>query len=535
MSKSKMPAGKNFGTGGLSQNSYRLLVLFVFLIGAFVRIWGIASMVSGINQDEASVGYDAWAIAYHGMDRNLTPMPAYLIAWGSGQNAGYAYLLIPFIRLFGLSLFTVRLPMALAGCVSLWAFYSILRRAKNKALPLLGLFLLAICPWHVIKSRWALESNIFPDLVLWGVALLCAGLAKKRVGYFYAAFFVFGLSAFCYATSFVMLPLFLLPCAFVLWRKKLLKLGHIFGCAGVFVLASWPIIAFSIINIFALPAINLPFITVPRLVASRTAEFAFFAPQPLAQLLKNAKASLAILLAQDDGMSWSVVQGFGLIYIFSLPFAIAGFLRCVLPAGKGGTLGRIVPGAWVFGLWAFAAAVLAVCIEPNVNRINGLWFPLVWFWVMGVYDIISTGVFWRRFLPALYAVFFILFCNTAIKVQNHRFNTAFDAGFIEAAQYVDDFDLPVYVSGASPPYIKVLFAIKTPPQQFQNSIIKEEKGAFGNVYQWDKWTVAEPPSPLPSTDYAIVIRDGLQQPFLDEGWQLQKFAYFWAGRWEAAP
>ena len=524
---------KTYHLGRFTISRYQLLVIGLFLLGGFVRLAGIGSLVSGVNQDEASVGYDAWAIANYGMDRNLTSMPAYLIAWGSGQNAGYAYLLIPFIKLFGLNLFILRLPMALAGCVSLWALYTILRRSANRHLPLLGLFLLAICPWHVLKSRWALESNLFPDVLLWGVALLCAGIATRHLRWFYAACFVLGLSAWCYATSFVMLPLFLLPAALVLWRSKALPPLHILGCAGAFLLASWPIIAFSVINMLALPAIQLPFLTIPRLVAARTGEFAFFAPNPLGQLLHNAKTTFSILLAQDDGMSWSVVQGFGLIYLFSLPLALVGVLRSVLPKGRGGSLRGLVPGSWLFVVWGGAASFLSVSIEPNVNRINALWFPLVWFWILGAYEVIKLGTFWRRFLVALYAVYFLLFCNTALKVQNDRFNTAFDAGFLEAVQYADSLNLPVYVSGASPPYIKVLFAIQTPPQDFQNSIIREEKGAFGNVYQWDKWTVAEPPGAAPTGDYAIIVRDGLQQPFLDAGWTLQQYDYFWAGRYES--
>ncbi len=517
--------------GKFQISRYQLVVIGLFVLGCFVRLFGIGSMVSGVNQDEASIGYDAWAIANYGMDRNLTRLPAYLIAWGSGQNAGYAWLLAPFVKLFGLNLFTLRLPMALAGCVSIWALYTILRRAQDKRLALLGLFLLAICPWHVLKSRWALESNLFPDVLLWGVALLCAGIATKHLRWFYAACFMWGLSAWCYATSFIMLPLFILPVTAVLVRGKALTLPHLAGCAGVFLLACWPILSFATVNFFALPPIQLPFLTIPRLFAMRQGEFAFLTTNPIGQLLRNARQTLSILLAQDDGMSWSVVQGFGLIYVFSLPLAIAGLARTLLPKDKGGVFRGLVPGGWLFVPWGLAAGVLSVCIEPNVNRINALWFPLVWFWLLGAYDLVRLAPFWRRLVPALYAMFFLLFCNTALKVQNDRFNSAFDAGFLEAVRHVDATGKPVYVSGASAPYIKVLFAVQTPPQEFQSSITQEEKGAYGNVLQWGKWTVAEPPAPGTGSEdgYAIVLRDGLQQPFLDAGWQLERFGYFWAG------
>ena len=408
---------KTFRVGKINVSRYQLWAMGLFLLGCLVRIYGVGSMVSGVNGDEASIGYDAWAIANYGMDRNLTPLPAYLIAWGSGQNAGYAWLLVPFVKIFGLNLWTLRLPMAFAGCLSLWALYTILRRAQDKRLALLGVFLLAICPWHVLKSRWALESNLFPDVLLWGAALLCTGIATKHLRWFYAACFMWGLSAWCYATSFIMLPLFILPVAVVLVRNKSLPWRHLLGCAGVFLLACWPIIAFTAINMWQLPAIQLPFLTIPRLFAMRQGEFAFFGENPLGHLLQNAKATVSILLAQDDGMSWSVVQGFGLIYTFSLPLALVGLFRTILPKDKGGTLRGLLPGSWLFVPWGVAAAFLSVSIEPNVNRINGLWFPLVWFWILGVWEIVKLGTFWRRFAVGLYAAFFVLFCNTAIKVQ----------------------------------------------------------------------------------------------------------------------
>lgn len=522
---------KTYTIGKFKISRYQLWVVGLFLLGCFVRLYGIGSMVTGINQDEASIAYDAWGIANYGMDRNLTRLPAYLIAWGSGQNAGYAWLLIPFIKLLGMNVFAVRLPMALVGCASLWALYTILRRADDKRLALLGLFLLAICPWHILKSRWALESNLFPDVLLWGVALLCTGIATKHLRWFYAACFCWGLSAWCYATSFIMLPLFILPVAIVLVRNKSLPWLHLFGCAGVFLLACWPIIAFTAVNMFQWPAIELPFLTIPRLIVMRQGEFAFFGQNPIGQLVANAKNTLSILLAQDDGLSWSVTRGFGLIYPFSLPLVLVGVLRTALPKRRGGTLRGLVPGGWVFVPWGLSALFLSVSIDPNVNRINGLWFPLVWFWILGAWEIFKLGKFWRRFLVGLYAVYFLMFCNTTIKDQNDRFRAAFDAGFLEAVQYVDGMDKPVYVSGASAPYIKVLFATTPSPQDFQNSIIYEEKGAYGNVYEWDKWTVAEPPDTAPTGDYAIVVRDGIQQPYIDAGWDLTQFEYFWAGEY----
>lgn len=77
--------------------------LLLFLLGAVIRILYIGSIPPGLNQDEASIGYDAYSILHYGIDRNGVHLPIHLIAWGSGQNALYAYLSMPFIWLFGLT------------------------------------------------------------------------------------------------------------------------------------------------------------------------------------------------------------------------------------------------------------------------------------------------------------------------------------------------------------------------------------------------------------------------------------------------
>ena len=105
------------------KNRDLLLVLLFCLIGILARLILIGRIPYGLNQDEASAGYEAWSILNYGIDRNGVSYPVHLIAWGSGQNIAYSWLCMPFIALFGLSELTVRLPMALVGCISVVLFY----------------------------------------------------------------------------------------------------------------------------------------------------------------------------------------------------------------------------------------------------------------------------------------------------------------------------------------------------------------------------------------------------------------------------
>ena len=113
----------------LKENIFSILAILVIFLGCFARLIYIDIYPVGLNQDEASSAYDAWSIMNYGIGRNGESYPVHFIAWGSGQNALYAYLMIPFIHIFGLTNLAIRLPMALVGCISLLVFYYFLRSA----------------------------------------------------------------------------------------------------------------------------------------------------------------------------------------------------------------------------------------------------------------------------------------------------------------------------------------------------------------------------------------------------------------------
>ena len=106
----------------ISQHNILLCILF---IGFAVRIVGIGSIPGGLNQDEASIGYEAFSLLKYGIDRNGIANPVHLLSWGSGQNIAYAWLCMPFIAVFGLSVFTIRLPMALAKTLACGHLFSL--------------------------------------------------------------------------------------------------------------------------------------------------------------------------------------------------------------------------------------------------------------------------------------------------------------------------------------------------------------------------------------------------------------------------
>lgn len=116
----------------LEENKYDIITYIAMVIGFIIRLIHLEKIPNGLIPDEASAGYEAFSILNYGMDRLGKSMPVFLISWGSGQNALYTYLLIPFIKLLGLTKFAIRLPMALISCISIITIYFLLKNIFNK-------------------------------------------------------------------------------------------------------------------------------------------------------------------------------------------------------------------------------------------------------------------------------------------------------------------------------------------------------------------------------------------------------------------
>lgn len=132
----------------------------ILLLAAFLRLWNLGLVPSGITNDEASSIYNGYSIMKTGkditgtylplttqIDNSFSPVPLYVIA--------------PFVGLFGLSAFAGRLPFALAGILMVFFLYKIvLLLFKNNTLALMSACVLAISPWHIHMSRIAYEPTL---------------------------------------------------------------------------------------------------------------------------------------------------------------------------------------------------------------------------------------------------------------------------------------------------------------------------------------------------------------------------------------
>ena len=100
----------------------------------FLRLYNFDRM--GLNMDEAMVGVNANSLGKYGKDIVLNKWPMYLYAWGSGMNILYPLIVMPFVKILGLTVFSVRLPIVLLSIVAI--VYTNIVLVKVKGIDALG-------------------------------------------------------------------------------------------------------------------------------------------------------------------------------------------------------------------------------------------------------------------------------------------------------------------------------------------------------------------------------------------------------------
>jgi 4-amino-4-deoxy-L-arabinose transferase-like glycosyltransferase len=167
------------GLMAAGRRPWALLGLIVLLAGA-VRMAGLQDCPNGLFRDEAEKGYNAWSLATHGGAVDLDPgrpprfhrLPWMISVMGNRTSAIYQYASIPFMWLGGLQVWTTRMASATAGTLTVMLAGWLLMRAWGRWEGLAAALWLALCPWHLVFSRWALEGIFVPLLmvtVLWGL------------------------------------------------------------------------------------------------------------------------------------------------------------------------------------------------------------------------------------------------------------------------------------------------------------------------------------------------------------------------------
>lgn len=503
------------------------IAILLFVVGILIRVSFFWIVPDGLNQDEASIAYDTYADLTYGIDRNGDHNPVYSVAWGSGHSSLYITLSKPWIALFGLNIFTARIVNVLFGCLALFAFYGIMKRL-NRSAALIGLFLFAVCPWHIMMSRWGLECNLFPNVFLIGLYFLLRSLDSPRC--YPVSLFVFALSLYAYGTAYMVVPVFLLFSAGYLLYHKKISWKMLGVSAAVFVVTAVPIGTFMIVNALGLEEINLGFMTIPRLVSGRyNTTVTILGGNIFATMGANLLNLVKLIFIQNDGLIWNAIPAFGTLYLFSAPFLLLGFC-CVLR--------RAARFLKVFHSQAFvlfmliAALVLGAMSDLNINRANFVFLPLIVFLAEGVFFVQKYAKWSSYAILPVYLCAFFAFSGYYFTDYRAQIGRAFFAGAGEAIQYASEqTDRTIYLSDKiNAPYIIAMFYEKTDPNVFLDTVdYLDPDSECRYVLSFDRYVTGIPAQEerKSEADAAYVLDVTEKESFDPERYDFKRFGYYY--------
>ena len=467
-----------------SRISNNAILIALIVLGILPRIILIGEMPGGINQDEAYATYEAYSILKTGMDSRGYVNPVYFVAWGSGMNALLTYILMPFVSLMGLNIMTPRIPMFIISCLTMPAFYGCMRRMFSNEIALLALFLLAISPWHIGLSRWALESNLAPAFLTFALYFFLRTLENAKFAP--VCGLLYGLCLYCYAIMWVVVPLILvMNLMYAIWTGKIkTKDVYLYIIAGMIVfLFALPLILFMLINKDILPEIRTAYFSIPHLINGRIDEVS------LSSIPANIYNTLRMLIIQADSDRLNSSPRFGLYYHVSNFFFPLGFIACWIHFFKRENGGYI--------LFQFLACIpVGILVNVVVQRINGIYIPIIAMTAVGISIFVSWFHKYKNHvftgLVCIYLLLFLRFEYHYFTDYGNQLNITFQAGLEEGMNRAKELagSDTIFVSD-SIYYPRILFYDKTDPELFQKT--KEWISQNGDEkYQlplyFDRWT-----------------------------------------------
>lgn len=416
-----------------------VILLMTFLL----RFVALQNIPSGVNQDEAMAAVDAWALSKYGTDRFGMQFPVHFTAWAYGQmSVLLSYCMVPCIWLFGFNTFAIRLPMVLASTLGVFLVYLVGKKLFSEKMAYAMMAFAAINPWQFMQSRWSLDCNLFPHIFLIGFYLLLCGLEKKK--YLYASMFFFGLTFYCYGVAVYTVPVFLFVfAAWCLWKKQL-KLKEILISVAIFLLVALPEILTMFINMFGLETIHTPWFTIPYFPESIRSNDILFLNFSFHQLGRNALSLWKQVFLQRPDALYNALPKYGPLYQLSTPFVFVGIVAFVKRLiinkdAKSQTRDMALFGFLVMGIWAGLTTY-----EVNLNRINIIFYPLMFLAVYGIYVCVSWfkkyAAYVRNGFVIAYAILAIGFFTQYFTEFPSQIERMFNKDFLTIVKEADELE-----------------------------------------------------------------------------------------------
>lgn len=454
---------------------FKILLLLITLLAFALRFYALGLIPASPDWDEAALGYNAYSILRTGRDEYGNFLPLSLRSFDDYKPPFYMYLTVVSVAVFGLSVWSTRLPSAVLGVLAVVCVVYLTRqligimselqvkRSKRKheglsdngmdGISLLVGLLLSISPWHIQFSRIAFEANLGLCLNIFALTAFFYGFKKRYLIPFSA--FLFGLGLYAYHSERVFIPLILLL-LFIIFRTRLWSDRKSFF-AGI---AVGCLMLIPLVMVFLNPATLLRLKGTSALSDQtgllRRSVFKLQADKDRGDwtgVVFDNRRIVWFVTVLDGYLShyslkWWFINGdnprhhapdMGMMYLVEMPWLLYGIYRVFR---RGGPI-RIL----LFG-WFFIAPIAAAPTTELPHGIRSMVFlpVLQIFTAIGLYDFFSiwSGRLGRRLKQVITVVIILMFCANFVYYlvmyfdrYNLEFSEFWQYGYRQVVSYAE--------------------------------------------------------------------------------------------------
>ncbi|MFA6518442.1 MAG: glycosyltransferase family 39 protein [Candidatus Shapirobacteria bacterium] len=500
------------------------VLIFTLLLAFLLRVYRLDYLE--LFGDEVDAGYQSYSLLTTGRDYKGNLLPTYIHSFSEWRAPGLIYAMIPFIKLFGLNEWGVRMTSVFFGMTSILFFYLVLGLiGVDKKVKLISIFLLAITPWHIQYSRSGFELTLLMTVLFAGIHYLIMSKVTNNTRCLILAGILFGLSFYVYSIANVLSPLIiLLTVGFIRINRSKTALLLL-----VVVLTSLPI-AYHIIQGHGADRFKTMSVISNKEIVAEVEKYRNATENKLLGKIFYNKFTLstkkilfnytnafssAFLFGQGDITFRHSLHQVGNMFWITLPLLVYGVAYLIRA--------RESWARWLIGLLLISPVASALTIDGynHASRLFLMVFPLVW---LTGYGFVKINKIAKIFVVLL---LFTELINYQFYYWNHYRNESWrwwHSGYKEAMSYVllnkDKYRKIIMDNTYEPTLVRFLFWNKYDPRLVfgiddQGDFCLEKRYCFVNFGDRFNPNLAES-----NTLYLVAYeRNGYDQP---EGIKIEK-------------
>lgn len=495
-----IPAKKNLIHFSLSERVFWLTCAVITIVAAILRLVSLDVYPQLFNQDEITLGYDAWSIWITGKDQHNEFLPVYFRTFNDAVPPVANYFTSPFVGLLGLSQFSTRLPFALLGTASVFLTGVLGRRWFGNVAGLVAALLLTFEPWHLNYSRIAFPASTVPFLIVLSLYSFTRFIeylqnfneVKKKkplIGWLLLSAIAFALLTGSYSPLKLEAPLLIIGCGLaalaLLWKHFWISLGWFvtyLACISPLIinqLSQWNQVQIRFNQMSVFSEQNWLLHTISNY-------FLHFDPQKL--FFSGFKGGVGVL-----------APGIGELFWLEAPLCLIGLFYLAFRKSFPSTaLNLAILTFFWFLTFPVASSLTTMDLPHEIRTYNLLPLPelltgyavvIVWHWVANLqFGKLRIALLLSAIGISIFASFIVLFISnyfqppllqSTLSAQYIPYNIGLEPTLKKLGEITTPCD-KIWMSETNETYIYYLFLTRYPPNLFQNT--PKEKLATKNGF-----------------------------------------------------